>query len=257
MHWIDTHAHLYDAQFAEDQAAMLARAVAAGVTKMYLPNVDLGSIPGMLAIETAYPEHCHALMGLHPCSVDASYPTVLAEMAAWLTQRPFVAIGEIGLDFYWDKTYVAEQEAAFLAQLEWAAQYNLPIVIHSRESTDRLVELLRANPYPGMRGIFHCFGGTMAQAEQIIDLGFLLGIGGVLTFKKSGLAEVLASIALEHLVLETDAPYLAPTPHRGKRNESAYLLLVAQKLAEVKQVPLATVAEITSATASRLFGGGD
>jgi TatD DNase family protein len=254
MQLIDTHAHLYSEEFNEDRAEMIQRALEAGVTRMYLPNIDSTSIEGMLELETQYPGQCLAMMGLHPCYVKDNYQEELALVKSWLEKRSFPAIGEIGIDLYWDKTHVKEQEEAFLTQVEWAKQYDLPIVIHSRESMDMILELLQPVRHPRLRGIFHCFSGSVQQAEAAIEMGFLLGIGGVLTFKKSGLDAVLSEIALQHLVLETDAPYLAPTPFRGKRNESSYVLKVAEKLAEVKGVSLNEVAEVTTQNALQLFG---
>jgi len=253
MRIIDTHTHLYDEQFAEDRTAMVERAIAAGVSDFYLPNVDSETIEGMLALETAFPAHCHAMMGLHPCSVKANFREELAIVKNWLSQRTFCAIGEIGMDLYWDKTFVAEQEEAFLTQVEWAKQYDIPFVIHSRESTDLILDLLREVRHARMRGIFHCFSGNLEQAEAAIEMGFLLGIGGVLTFKKSGLDAIVEQIDLSYLVLETDAPYLAPVPYRGKRNESAYLTKVLERLAEIKKVSLEEAASITTANAEALF----
>jgi TatD DNase family protein len=254
MQLIDTHAHLYSEEFNEDRVEMIQRALEAGVTRMYLPNIDSTSIEGMLELEAQYPGQCLAMMGLHPCYVKENYQEELALVKSWLEKRSFPAIGEIGIDLYWDKTHVKEQEEAFLTQVEWAKQYDLPIVIHSRESMDMILELLQPVRHPRLRGIFHCFSGSVQQAEAAIEMGFLLGIGGVLTFKKSGLDAVLSEIALQHLVLETDAPYLAPTPFRGKRNESSYVLKVAEKLAEVKGVSLNEVAEVTTQNALQLFG---
>ena len=254
MQLIDTHAHLYSEEFNEDRAEMIQRALEAGVTRMYLPNIDSTSIEGMLALEAQYPGQCLAMMGLHPCYVKDNYQEELALVKSWLEKRSFPAIGEIGIDLYWDKTHVVEQEEAFLTQVEWAKQYDLPIVIHSRESMDLILELLQPVRHTRLRGIFHCFSGSVQQAEAAIDMGFLLGIGGVLTFKKSGLDAVLSEIELQHLVLETDAPYLAPTPFRGKRNESSYVLKVVEKLAEVKGVSVNEVAEITTQNALQLFG---
>ncbi|HOY19813.1 MAG TPA: TatD family hydrolase [Haliscomenobacter sp.] len=253
MRIIDTHAHLYAEEFNEDRREMIQRALDAGVSQMYLPNIDSTSIEGMLALETEYPGQCLAMMGLHPCYVKDNYLEELATVKSWLEKRSFPAIGEIGIDLYWDKTHVREQEEAFLTQVEWAKEYDLPIVIHSRESMDLILDLLQPIRHERLRGIFHCFSGSVQQAEAAIAMGFLLGIGGVLTFKKSGLDAVLAHIDLQHLVLETDAPYLAPTPFRGKRNESANLTKVCEKLAEVKGVPMDEVAEITSTNAVNLF----
>lgn len=250
---IDTHTHLYANQFEEDRTEMIQRALDVGVEHFFLPNIDLDSIDGMYALETAYPGQMHPMMGLHPCSVAADYKQVLEQIKSELDKRSFVAIGEIGMDLYWDKTYKKEQEAAFLMQVEWAEKLDIPIVIHSRETTQLLIDVLKDYGLGRSRGIFHCFGGSYEEAKQIIDLGFDLGIGGVLTFKKSGLSEVLEKIPLKHLVLETDSPYLSPTPKRGKRNESAFIAYIAQKLADIKQVPLEELARITSENASRIF----
>ncbi len=249
----DTHTHLYSRQFDSDRNAMVQRALAAGVHKMYLPNVDSTSIDAMLALEAAYPAHCFAMMGLHPCSVQANYQDELALVREWLDRRPFVAIGEIGIDLYWDKTHIEAQQEAFLTQCEWAKALDIPIVIHTREATERTIDLVREVKDERLRGIFHCFGGTAREAEAIIDLGFHLGIGGVLTYPKSGLDKTLEVIDLQYIVLETDAPYLAPIPHRGKRNESAYVELVAERLAAVKQTTLERIATVTSATAEKIF----
>lgn len=253
MKLIDTHTHLYAKQFDEDRAEMIQRAFEKGVQQFYLPNIDSESIEAMLDLEAAYPGKCFAMMGLHPCSVKENYEEELALVKEWLYKRPFCAVGEIGIDLYWDKTFFEQQKKAFFQQIEWAVDLDIPIVIHSRESTDIIIELLKEVKQEKLRGIFHCFGGSVEQAEAIIDLGFLLGIGGVLTFKKSGLDKTMESISLDHVVLETDSPYLAPTPFRGKRNESAYVRLVAEKLAEVKGIPLMEVAEKTSANALTLF----
>jgi TatD DNase family protein len=253
MQLIDTHAHLYASQFDEDRVEMIERAQAQGVAQFFLPNIDQSSIPGMLELEASYPGVCYAMMGLHPCSVNENFEEELATVRQWLDQRSFVAIGEIGIDLYWDKTFFEQQKVAFLRQVAWAQELSLPIVIHARESTDIIIELLEDLPAGTVCGIFHCFGGSLAQARRIIDLGFYLGIGGVVTFKKSGLDKTLADIDLAHLVLETDAPYLAPTPFRGKRNESAYLLQVAEKVAAIKGVSLAEVARVTTANAAAVF----
>jgi TatD DNase family protein len=250
---IDTHTHLYANQFEEDRTEMIQRALDVGVEHFFLPNIDLDSIDGMYALEAAYPGQMHPMMGLHPCSVAADYKQVLEQIKSELDKRSFVAIGEIGMDLYWDKTYKKEQEAAFLMQVEWAEKLDIPIVIHSRETTQLLIDVLEDYGLGRSRGIFHCFGGSYEEAKQIIDLGYDLGIGGVLTFKKSGLSEVLEKIPLKHLVLETDSPYLSPTPKRGKRNESAFIAYIAQKLADIKQVPVEELARITSENASRIF----
>lgn len=251
---IDTHAHLYASQFEEDRTKMIQRAFDNGIEHLFLPNIDADSIPGMLELEKAYPNQCHAMMGLHPCSVDANYKETLAMMEKWFEERPFCAVGEIGLDYYWSKEFVSEQKDAFRTQCRWAKELDIPIVIHARDSLDDLIEIVREEKTDNFRGIFHCFGGSIEQANQIIELGFLMGLGGVLTFKKANIGEVVEQIDLKHLVLETDAPYLTPTPHRGKRNESAYIRLIAEKLAEVKGISVEEVGKVTSATALDLFG---
>ncbi len=253
MELVDTHAHLYSRKFDNDRDEVIARARERGIARFYLPNIDSASVDAMLALEEAYPGECFAMMGLHPCSVNENFEAELAVVEEWLQRRSFVAVGEIGIDLYWDKTYFEQQKAAFLRQIEWAKALSAPIVIHSRESIDVIIEMLEAVKDDRLFGIFHCFTGTEAQARRIIDLGFLLGIGGVLTFKNGGLDKALAGIDLSHLVLETDAPYLAPAPHRGKRNESAYVRLVAEKLAAVKGVAPEQVAEVTTANADRVF----
>lgn len=253
MRLVDTHTHLYLEQFDDDRAAVLQRAVARQVQAFYLPNVDSGTIDGMLRMERDYPGQCFPMMGLHPCSVKEDVEKELKVVEEWLERRSFAAIGEIGIDLYWDKTFVAEQQMAFRRQANWAKSLGIPIVIHSRESTDMLIDLVSEEQDGRLSGIFHCFTGDFEQAEKIIDLGFHLGIGGVLTFKNAGLDKTVEKIDLRHLVLETDAPYLAPAPHRGKRNESAYVRLVAEKLAAVKEIDLEDVARETSRNADRIF----
>lgn len=253
MELIDTHTHLYAKRFESDRAAMIQRAKDARISACYLPNIDSESIPGMMQLEKDYPGYCFPMMGLHPCSVKGDYEEELAIVRDWLEKRPFVAVGEIGIDLYWDKTFFEQQKKAFIQQAEWAIEYDIPIVIHSRESIDILIDLIRDINDPQLRGIFHCFTGDRAQAQSIIELGFLMGIGGVVTFKNGGLAETVSEIEIEHLVLETDAPYLAPTPYRGKRNESAYVRLIAEKIAEVKQMSLEELAQVTTQNARTLF----
>lgn len=252
--FIDTHTHLYDEQFDSDRKTSIQQAIDQGVEKMYLPNCDSSTIEGMLEVEKAFPSHCFAMMGLHPCYVKENVHDELAMMEAWLTKRTFSAIGEIGLDYHWDKTYINEQKKAFRTQIEWSLQYNRPIVIHTREATKDTIEIVKEYAPKGVRGVFHCFSGSVETAHQIIDLGFYLGIGGVLTYKNAGLQEVVQLIDLKHIVLETDAPYLSPVPHRGKRNESSYTLFIAEKLANLKGIDLTTVASITTENALKLFG---
>ncbi len=254
MNLIDTHCHLYDEQLIADIDAVMERAVAAGVQKFYLPAIDSTTTIAMLSLEEKFPGKCIAMMGLHPCHVKDNFKTELEMVADWLTKRNFAAIGEIGLDFYWDTSFVKEQQEAFRTQIEWSIQYNLPIVIHTRNSMQETINIVKEYSAKGVRGIFHCFGGSYETANEIIKAGFYLGIGGVLTYKKAGLADVLQQIDLAHLVLETDAPYLTPVPFRGKRNESSYLSYITAKLAEVKNISQEEVAAITTANAQKIFG---
>ena len=253
MKLIETHAHLYSEQFRPDQAEALHRAVAAGVSTILLPNVDHSTIDAMLELEAAAPATCHAMMGLHPCSVGPNFEKDLQEVADWLARRPFVAVGECGIDLYWDKTYLPQQQAALREQLRLAKQYKLPIVLHTRSAFEEAYELVAEAQDGSLRGIFHCFSDGLAEAERIIKLGFKLGIGGVATFKNGGLDQVLPHVGLEHLVLETDCPYLAPVPYRGKRNEPAYLPLVLHRVAALLGQSPEAVAEATTRTATELF----
>jgi TatD DNase family protein len=252
MYFVDTHAHLYAEEFNADRQEMVQRALAAGVKKMLLPNIDSSSITPLLKLCQTNPENCFAMMGLHPCYVNETMQTELASIKNTLDTGNFCAIGEIGIDLYWDRTFLKEQLYAFDLQLQWAAEKQLPVAIHTRNSFNEALEVVK--PYKGkVKGVFHCFSGNHQQAEQLIDLGFLLGIGGVLTYKNSGLPAEIEQVDLDHLLLETDAPYLTPVPHRGKRNESAYIPLVAQKLAEIKACPLGEVMERTTNNAQKLF----
>jgi TatD DNase family protein len=253
MQLIDTHTHLYGKQFDGDRNEMVQRALDAGVEKMFLPNIDRNSIDAMLALETAFPQHCFAMMGLHPGSVGEDYKEQLAIVREWLDRRPFHAVGEMGIDLYWDKTFIKEQQDAFLIQCEWAKEFNIPIVIHCREAMDMTIDLVQEVKDERLRGIFHCFTGNVEQAEKIMEMGFYLGIGGVLTYPKAGLDKVMEVITLDYVVLETDSPYLPPVPHRGKRNESAYIKLIAEKLAAIKGMTLEQIATITTANAQEIF----
>jgi len=254
MTFTDTHAHLYSRKFDSDRPDMIRRAVAAGVTRMYLPNIDAESIAGMLALEASFPEHCFAMMGLHPCSVQPdTYEQELALVEKWLGDRRWAGIGETGIDLYWDKTTLGIQQAAFARQCEWAKELDLPIIIHSREANREALEVVKSAQDGRLRGIFHCFSGTLEEAQEMIGLGFMLGVGGTITYPKSTLPEVLRQVPLEHIVLETDAPYLPPVPHRGKRNESAFIRHVADMLSESKVLPLAQIARETTANAQRMF----
>ena len=254
MKFIDTHTHLYEEQFDDDRDAMIQRAFDAGIEKMYMPNCDSSTIDGMLAIEKNWSGHCFPMMGLHPVYVKENYREELAIVKDWLEKKKFFAVGEIGIDKYWDLTYLQQQEEAFALQTDWALQHDLPIVIHSRESTQDCIDIVRQKQNGALKGIFHCFSGTMDEAKQIIELGLLLGIGGVVTFKKSTLPEIIEAIDLQHFVLETDAPYLAPVPHRGKRNESGYIPLIAEKVAMIKNISIEEVAKITTRNAENIFG---
>lgn len=250
---IDTHTHLYLNRFDEDRSEMIERAMEKGVKRFYLPNIDSSSIESMLKLEAEYPLECFAMMGLHPCSVKENVEEELEIVKKWLNQRPFCAVGEIGLDLYWDKTFFEQQKMAFKTQIQWAKDLDLPIVIHSRDSTQEVIEILREVQDDKLKGIFHCFGGSVEEANAIIELGFYLGIGGVLTFKKSGLDATMKEVDLKHVVLETDAPFLAPAPYRGKRNESAYVALVAEKMAMIKGISVEEVDRITTQNALNIF----
>ena len=251
---VDTHCHLYSEEFEVDQAAVVQRAIAAGVERFYLPGIDSTSIPAMLELEQKFPGKCFAMMGLHPCYVKENYQQELIIVKDWLAKRKFAAVGEIGLDYYWDKTFEAEQVLAFRSQIEWSIDLGLPIVIHTRSAMQETIDIVKEYVPKGLRGIFHCFSGSYETATEIIEAGFFLGIGGVLTYKNAGLVQVLSKIDLKHLVLETDAPYLSPVPFRGKRNESSYLKYVVEKLAEINNCSVETVAEQTTANAEKIFG---
>ena len=251
---VDTHAHLYTEQFDKDREEMLQRAKANHIQKIFLPNIDSSSIESMLALEVNYPNTCYAMMGLHPCSVKENFEEELQLVKSWLDKRTFCAIGEIGLDLYWDKTFFEQQKEAFRRQIQWAKELNIPIVIHSRNSTQEVIAILKEEKSEKLRGIFHCFGGSVAEAQSIMDLGFYLGIGGVLTFKNAGLDKTMEVLSLDRIVLETDAPYLSPAPFRGKRNESAYIHQIGERLASIKEKSLKEIAAITTRNAQMIFG---
>ncbi|MCU0444203.1 MAG: TatD family hydrolase [Microscillaceae bacterium] len=257
MYHTDTHTHLYLEQFAHDRAEMLQRALEAQVTQLYLPNIDSESIDDMLELEAKYPQNCYAMMGLHPCSVKADFEKELYIVEDWLNQRPFAAVGEMGTDLYWDKTFFAQQQEAFKIQVQLAKKHQLPIVIHCRESFAETVELLKPLIDKDLTGIFHCFTGSLAEARQVIEMGFYLGIGGVVSYKNGGLDKVLPEIPLDFLVLETDSPYLSPVPYRGKRNESSYLPIIAQKIADMQGISLTEVQAQTTANAQKIFKNKD
>lgn len=251
----DTHTHLYSSQFDEDRSEMIQSAIDKGISRLFLPNIDSTSIDGMLALEKEFPDNCFAMIGLHPCSVKDNYKEELALAEKHLNQRDFCAIGEIGIDLYWDKSTLAIQQDAFRTQINWAKERNLPFVIHCRDAFDEIFEIMDELNDDKMRGIFHCFTGTSDQANHIINYGgFKLGIGGVVTFKNAGLDKVVEQIDMKHLVLETDSPYLAPTLYRGKRNESSYLINIAERISDLHQISLEEVAKITTANSKEVFG---
>jgi TatD DNase family protein len=254
MIFTDTHTHLYYEQDAEKQAQLVERCFENDVTRLFLPNVDVKSIAMIDDLVKKYPENCFAMAGLHPCDVKEDYLAVLDEIYKSISGRPIYAIGEIGIDLYWDKTTLAFQQDAFRKQIGWAKDLGLPIVIHCREAFDEVFEVLESERDEKLRGIFHCFTGNVEQAKQAIDLNFYLGIGGVVTYKKAGLDVVLSEIPLQNLVLETDSPYLAPVPFRGKPNESSYLIYIAQKLSEIYGVSVEEVANVTTENSKIVFG---
>ncbi|CAN5408857.1 TatD family hydrolase [soil metagenome] len=251
---IDTHCHLYADEFTNDIREVMMRAKEKGVNKFYLPAIDSTVIDAMLQLEKDFPNECFAMMGVHPCSIKSNYKEELKVAEDWLAVRKFAAIGEIGLDFYWDKTFMAEQYDAFNIQMQWALDRKMPIVIHTRNAMQQTIDAVKPFAAKGLSGIFHCFSGNYKNASEIIDMGFLLGIGGVMTYKNAGLTQVIEKIDLAHIVLETDSPYLTPVPFRGKRNESSYLEFIINKLAMTKNVTPEEVAAITTANAEKIFG---
>mgnify|MGYP000851163647 CR=1 FL=1 len=251
--YLDTHSHIYLDQFEGDEEAILTRAANVGVDTIMMPAIDSQTHEAMLKLEENTLVRCLSMIGLHPCSVNETVEKELSICENYLQSRKFWAIGETGLDFYWDLTFKTQQYQAFETQIEWSLSYDLPIVIHSRESTDACIEVVSAFRNRGLKGVFHCFGGTLEQANKILETGLYLGIGGVLTFKKSGLEDVVRQVPLDSIILETDAPYLAPVPFRGKRNEPAYIPYISQKLAEVKGTSIEQIAHITTKNAKELF----
>ncbi len=252
---IDTHSHIYSEDFDTDRSETVQRAKEAGVQHIILPNCDSSTLAPMLALEAEYPGYCHAAIGLHPTSVKEDYLDELALVKSELNKRSFIAVGEIGIDLYWDTTFLNEQVKSFQLQLDWALEYKLPVIIHVRDSFRETMNALVPYKNSGLTGVFHSFTGTIEEAQEIIDFGgFKLGINGIVTFKNSGLAAVVEQIALEHILLETDSPYLTPTPHRGKRNESAYVSLVCKKLAEVYNYSVEQIDSQTTQNAKLLFG---
>ena len=250
---IDTHSHIYLPEFGEDRDAMLIRAGSEGIRLILMPAIDNETHLTMLEIEALYRGKCLSMMGLHPCSVKEGYKQELRMIEEYFERRRFVAVGETGLDFYWDRTFTREQYDSFQTQIELAKQYGIPVVIHSRNSIDECIKVIKENQQGNLKGVFHCFSGNEKQAKEIIDLGFYLGIGGVVTFKNSGLDKVMKDVDMKHVVLETDAPYLAPVPFRGKRNECSYLKYVVEKLSEIKDISKEEIEKITTVNAKELF----
>jgi len=251
---VDTHCHLYTEGLLEQADQIIARAKDKGISRFYFPAIDSSTHENMIGLESSYPGECFAMMGLHPCSVNQVYRDELAVVKEWLDKRQFVAIGEIGLDYYWSTEFKAQQQEAFRIQIDWALKLGLPIAIHTRNAMEDTISIVEEYVGQGLKGIFHCFSGNAAEAGRILKTGFYFGIGGVLTYKNSGLAEAIADVPIERIVLETDAPYLAPVPFRGKQNESSYLVYIAGKLAEIKGLPISEVARITSLNAQNIFG---
>lgn len=250
----DTHTHLYSEQFDEDRSDMMQRALDAGVSRFFVPAIDSTYLNAMLSLEKSYPENIYLMMGLHPTHVKENFEEELAFVKHWLNKRKFYAVGEIGIDLYWDKTLLKQQQIAFKTQIEWAKEKNLPIVIHCREAFDEIFEVLEAMKDDRLFGIFHCFSGNLEQAKKAISYNMKLGIGGVVTFKNGKIDQFLHEIPLKHIVLETDSPYLAPTPFRGKRNESSYIVKVLDKLAEIYNLSSEEIAEITTQNSKNVFG---
>jgi TatD DNase family protein len=253
MHLIDTHTHLYLEQFDSDRDDMLQRAFSAGIHQLFLPNIDKDSLQPMLELCRNYPSNCFPMIGLHPTSVGEDVNEQLKVLEKALTHTKFYAIGEIGIDLYWDKTFIDAQISAFRTQLDWAKNMNLPVVIHTREAFPLILDLVEEAQDGSLTGVFHCFTGSESDAERIMDMNFMMGIGGVVTYKKSHLPEVLQHVPLDFMVLETDSPYLPPVPYRGKRNESSYMTETALKLAEIKGVSMEEIAQVTTRNAQKLF----
>ena len=254
MELIDTHTHLFAEEFDEDRHQVVERAIEAGVSKMLLPNIDEGTVEQMLELHRQFPEHCLPMIGVHPSSIGGHWEQQVAFTRLWLQRETFYGVGEIGVDLYWDTTYKDQQLSAFAAQIELARENNLPFVIHSRNSYEEIFQVLKSLNHATYRGIFHSYAGSAAMAAEAVEMGFMIGAGGISTFKNAGVDKVIATVPLSHLVLETDSPYLAPTPKRGKRNESAYVAYVNEKLAAIHQKTPEETAFITTKNAKALFG---
>ncbi len=252
-YWTDSHAHIYLKEFDNDRSEVLKRCIDNDIQKIYMPNIDHTSIDNMLEVEEKYPDQCISMMGLHPCSVKKDFEKELYTVESWLSKRAFAAIGEIGTDLYWDKTFWEQQKEAFTIQVKWAKQFELPIVIHCRDSIDQTIDLVEELKDEKLKGVFHCFTGSEEQAKRITNLGFHLGIGGVSTFKNGGMEKVIPELNLNSILLETDSPYLSPVPYRGKRNEPSYIPIIAERVAALKKITLEELKQATSSNAHNLF----
>jgi len=253
MELIDTHAHIFLDQFVEDIDLVIHQAKKASIGRIYMPNIDVDSIENMINIEDMYPGYCYSMIGLHPCSVNQKFENQINVIDDWLSTRRFAGIGETGTDLYWDKTFFNQQIESLEIHISWAKEHRLPIILHSRESLDETISIIEKNHDDRLKGIFHCFTGNKDQAERIIAIDFLLGIGGVLTFKNTDLDKIINELPLTNIVLETDSPYLAPMPYRGKRNEPKYIPFIASKLAGIFGITVNEVAKITSENAKKAF----
>jgi len=253
MYFVDSHAHIYLKEMEINIDETIALAKENKIQKIVMPNIDLKTIEAMNAVEEKYPENCFSCMGLHPCSVKRNWKEVLAEMKHQLSLKKYVAIGETGLDFYWDKTFKAEQELALIEQIKWANEMDLPLILHTRNAFEATFDLVKKHKSENLRGVFHCFGESVEAANKVFDLGFFIGIGGVVTFKNAGLDKTIAALDMDKIILETDSPYLAPKPFRGKKNMPAYIKYISEKISELKSMPLDELAKITSANADDLF----
>lgn len=252
-YWTDSHAHIYLKEFDNDRSEVLKRCIDNDIQKIYMPNIDHTSIDNMLEVERKYPDQCISMMGLHPCSVKKDFEKELYTVESWLSKRAFAAIGEIGTDLYWDKTFWEQQKEAFTIQVKWAKQFELPIVIHCRDSIDQTIDLVEELKDEKLKGVFHCFTGSEEQAKRITNLGFHLGIGGVSTFKNGGMEKVIPELNLNSILLETDSPYLSPVPYRGKRNEPSYIPIIAERVAALKKITLEELKQATTSNAHNLF----
>jgi len=250
---IDTHAHIYSKQFAEDEAKMIERAKQTGLEAVFLPNIDLESIEPMLRLTETYPNFCYSLMGLHPCSVKEDYEEVLQKMKPLFAKHKFYGVGETGLDFHWDLTFKEEQKKALRKQVEWAIELELPLILHTRKSFEETFDIVNEYKCDKLKGIFHCFGGSAADAQKVIDMGFYIGIGGVVTFKNSNLTETIEATPLNKILIETDSPYLSPVPYRGKRNEPSNTRYVVEKIASIKSISTEEVETITTKAAKLIY----